>query len=126
MNLSESAAVHGSAAVRAVRAAVCGSAHGSVRASVRLAVCSSGLGKVWQCARQCVAVRQCGRVQKCGILRQFAVVRQCGFVPQYVAVCGSARGSVWQFALRVLLHKVAHNAFIGAVGVIMSPTFLAY
>jgi hypothetical protein len=56
--------VHGSS-VRAVRAAVCGSALGSVRA-VHAAVCRSALGSVWQCARQCAAVRlvvcvQCAR-----------------------------------------------------------------
>ena len=38
-----------SVSVRAVRTAVCGSAHGSVRA-VRAAVCGSALGsRVWQC-----------------------------------------------------------------------------
>ena len=39
----------------AVRAAVCGSVHGSGRA-VRAVVCGSVFGSVWQCARQCVAV----------------------------------------------------------------------
>jgi hypothetical protein len=74
--------VRGSAALRAVRAAMCGSVHGSVRA-VRAAVCgSSVLGSVWQCARQCAAVRQCGSMQQC------TAVQQCA------AVCGSAHSSV--------------------------------
>jgi hypothetical protein len=38
-----------------VRAAVCGSEHGSVGA-VRAAVCCSVLGSVWQCGSACVAV----------------------------------------------------------------------
>jgi hypothetical protein len=50
-----------------------GSAHGSVRA-VRAALCVSALGSVWQCARQCAAVRQCGSVQQCAAVRCNAAV----------------------------------------------------
>ena len=76
------AAVCGSAAVQAVRVAVCGSAHDGVRA-VRAAVCGSVLGSVWQCALQCAAIRQCSSLQQCAAV--------CGSVRQCVAVCGSVR-----------------------------------
>jgi hypothetical protein len=48
--------------IAAVRAAVCGSAHGSMR-TVCAIVYGSVLGSVWQCARQCAAVWQCDSVQ---------------------------------------------------------------
>jgi hypothetical protein len=62
-------------------AAVCGNAHGSVRA-VRALVCDSALSSVWQCERQCAAAQQCGSVQQCAAV--------CGSVQQCAAVCGSA------------------------------------
>jgi hypothetical protein len=64
----------------AVRAAVCGSARGSVCAVRAAAVCGSALGSA--CMVGHVAV--CGR----------PVVRQCAAVR--VPVCGSARGYVRQ------------------------------
>jgi hypothetical protein len=75
-----SAAECGSVAARvAVRAAVCDSAYGSVRA-VHAVVCGNALGGVWQCARQCEAVRQCAAVY----VNARGCVRQCA-----QAVCGS-------------------------------------
>jgi hypothetical protein len=68
----------------AVRAAVCGSAHSSVR-TVCAIVCGSVLGSVWQCTQQRVAIRQCGRV------------RQCGSAP-VIRHRGSAHGCVRQSA----------------------------
>jgi hypothetical protein len=78
------AAVRGSARDSSVRQcrAVCDSAYGCVRATraVRAAVCGSALGSVRQCgSNACVAVRQ------------WLAVR---YVWQCAAVCGSARGSV--------------------------------
>jgi hypothetical protein len=78
---------------------------------------------VRQCAAVCggAAVRQCALVRRCVVVGQCAAVRQCvavrtamcgsacSRVQQCVAVCGSAGGSVWQCALRIILHKVAHN-----------------
>ena len=101
----------GSAAVRAVRASVCGSAHGSVRA-VRAAVCGSILGSLWQCARQRAAVWQCSSLQQWAAVGGSAAVRQCaavcgsaavrvqqcGSVRQCAALCGSACVAVWQCA----------------------------
>ena len=65
--------------------AVFGSAHGSVRA-MHAAVCGSALGSVSQCVRQYAAV--CRSAAVCGS----ATV--CGSA----AVSGSASGSVWQGA----------------------------
>jgi hypothetical protein len=134
MNLYESkafvrrnAAVRGSAAVWAVRAAVRQECERCERqyVAVCMVVCA-------QCAQQCVAVflvivygsvhgsvRQFGVVRQCavvcGSVRQCAAVRQCvavraavcGSVWQCVAVrmavCGSAHGRVWQCALRILV-----------------------
>jgi hypothetical protein len=91
-----------------VQAAVCGSAHGSVRAvrsvgygsvrgSVQLsgsaavarlcaaaqaAVCSSAVGSVPQCGSARVAVRQCAAVRQCVVVhgvQQCAAVRQCAW-----------------------------------------------
>jgi hypothetical protein len=65
------------AAVQVVRAAVCGNAHGSVRAVRVAAVCDgSALGSVRQCAWQCAAIRQCDSVA----VRGSAAV--CGSVPK--------------------------------------------
>jgi hypothetical protein len=75
----------------AVRAAVCSSAHGGMRA-VRAAVCDSALSSVWQCTWQCAAVQQCGSVrQVCGSARGCVrqCIRQCAGVQQCAAVCGS-------------------------------------
>ena len=94
----------------AVRAAVYGGAHGSVR----------------QCAWWCMAVRAavCG----CPAVRQCAAVR--------AAVCGSARGSVWQCAWQCVAVRSTYYytqsrpqciywyALIEAVGV--SPILLTY
>jgi hypothetical protein len=103
--------------VRAVRAAVCGSAHGSVRTMravvcgsiVRLAVYGSARGSV----RLSTSAEECGNnVWQC--------VAVCGRERGNVVVRGSARGSVWQCALYVCIHRVAHNVYwyapIGAVG----------
>jgi hypothetical protein len=102
-----------SAAVQAMRAAVRGSAPGSVRAERVAVVCGCALGSVWQCAQQCAAVRQSGIVRG-GDVRLPVNAALCGSVWQctrlcaavYAAVCAavcgsvrsSVRGSVWQCA----------------------------
>ena len=77
-----SARHHGHGSVRAVRAAVCSSALGSVYMAVQQCVrewqCGSG---VWRCARLCVGVRTA----------VFGSVWRCLAV---FGMCGSAHGSV--------------------------------
>jgi hypothetical protein len=114
----------GSAAMCA-SGSLCGNAHYSVRV-VRAIVCGSALGSLWQYVRQCAAVRQCSSVRQqcerqcvavytvvcaqcalqCVAVRLVVVygsvrgsVRRCGSMRQcaHVAVCGSARCSVWQW-----------------------------
>jgi hypothetical protein len=73
----------------AVRAAVCGSAHGgSMRAAVRLVVYGTARGSDAVCG--CLAVRQCAAV--CGSVRDYlcVTVRARGSVRQCGALC------VWQ------------------------------
>jgi hypothetical protein len=76
----------------AVRAAVCDSAQGSVRA-IGAAVCGSALGtSVWQCARHCVAILRgtvCGNVCAAIYVRQR--VRQCGSMRQFERLCAAVR-----------------------------------
>jgi hypothetical protein len=110
------AAVRGSAAVRAVRAALCSSSAHNNMCAVHAAVCGNVLGSVWQCARQCAAVRQCsslqqcaalcGSVRQCGCAAVCGSVRQCGLacaalLRQCAAVCSSAAVRVCQWALPV-------------------------
>jgi hypothetical protein len=73
--------------------ALCGSPHGSVRAkrSARGPVCAAVFLIV--CGSAHGSVRLSGSAYSC--------VRQC------VAVCGS----VWKCALRIVMHKVAHNIY---------------
>jgi hypothetical protein len=73
----------------AMRAAICGSAHDSVRA-VRMAVCGSALGSVCQCTWQCAAVRSVVY----GSARGSSVV-VCGSAAVWGCEvgCGSASGS---------------------------------
>jgi hypothetical protein len=75
--------------------AVCGSKHGGVRAvrAVSGAVCGSVIGSVLQCGGACVAVRQCMALWQWVAVR---CVRLCAAV--CVAMSGSARGSVRQYA----------------------------
>jgi hypothetical protein len=88
-------------------AALCGSVrqcrqYGS--ATVRAAVCGSASGSVQQCALQCVAVRAavcgCPAVRQCVAVRQWAAVRQCAWqcvvVCSSAASCSSASDGVWQ------------------------------
>jgi hypothetical protein len=94
-------------ALRAVRAAVRVSAHGSVCA-VRAAMCDdSVLGSVWHSA--CRSVRLsgsaavCSSAAVCGSAALHGSARQCGNVQQNAAECGSVRqceavyGSVRQY-----------------------------
>jgi hypothetical protein len=61
--------------------------------AVRAAVCGSALGSVWQCVRRCVAVRHCAAV--CSSVRQCAQLLVCDSAHSYLcatvraAVCGS-------------------------------------
>jgi hypothetical protein len=101
--------------VRAVEAAVCGSAHGIACAQcvrhqcvvVFLVVYCSAHGSVCgypavcgsarQGAAVCGSVRQCAAV--CGSVWQCAAVRQC--VAVRAAVCAAVCGSVWQCVLHI-------------------------
>ena len=97
--------------MRAVRAAMCGSAHSSaqqcaaVRQCVRgsAAVCGSAAvaGSVWKCTQLSAAVR--GTAWRC----------------QHTAQCSVAVRSTYIYTKSLTIHSV-----IGAVG--MSPIFLAY
>jgi hypothetical protein len=74
----------------AVRAAVCGSARGSVRQYAQQCIVC-----VWLFERKCAAVCQCGTMLHCAAVcgsAGSAAVRYCE--QQYVAVCDSARNSV--------------------------------
>jgi hypothetical protein len=97
--------------VQAARVAVCCCVHGSVR-TVRVAVCSSFVGSVWQCALQCAAVQQCGSVRQCAAVcgsASVAVLWQCAAVCSSVRQCVALHVVVCGSALYVYMHKVAHN-----------------
>jgi hypothetical protein len=123
-------------AVRAVRAAVWGSTHGSsvrtVRGTVFLVVNGSVHGSVLLSGsvRQCAAVcgssaavggsgRQCATVcgTACVAMRQCAKVRPC--VAERSAVCGSVRGRVRQC---VAVCGSAH----GSLCMVLHSTFIFY
>jgi hypothetical protein len=102
MNLRMDCAAVQQCGSAAVRAAVCGSAHGSVRA-VRAAVCGSVLGSVWRGTWQCAAFRQYSSVRQCA--------RQCAAVLQCVVKCGSKHGSVRAMcAVRAAVWGSAHGS----------------